>query len=109
MIQANQIDSYCTKLCKTIRTSFFIKSINTCHLSDLFIDIKDYIRRFNRVWVPDNLQLMVIKDVHNQIAIGHPGYPKTISLISQNYYWAGLKKMVQCYIQNCHSCRRAKV
>ena len=51
---------------------------------------------------------MVIKDVHYQIATKHPGYQKTISLISRNYYWPGLKKMIQRYIQNCHSCRRAK-
>ncbi len=51
---------------------------------------------------------MVIRKVHDQIVTSHPGYQKSISLITQNYYWLGLKKMVQCYIQNCHSCRRAK-
>ena len=108
MIQANLVDLYCTKLRKTIRTSSSIESINTCHLSDLFIDTKDCIRQFNRLWVSNNLQLTVIRDVYDQIATGHPGYQKTISLISRNYYWPGLKKMVRRYIQNCHSCRRAK-
>ncbi len=52
---------------------------------------------------------MIIREVvHNQIATGHPGYQKTMSFITRNYYWPGLKKMVQRYIQNCHSCRRAK-
>ena len=44
MVQANLIDPYYTKLRKTIRTSSFIKSINTCHLLDVFIDTKDCIR-----------------------------------------------------------------
>ena len=94
MIQANLVDPYYTKLRKTIRTSSSIEGINTRHLSDLFIDTKDCIRQFNRLWVPDNLQLTVIRDVHDQIATGHPDYQKTISLIFRNYYWPGLKKMV---------------
>ena len=96
------------KLRETIRISFSIEGINTRHLSDLFIDTKDCIHRFNYFWVPNNLELTVIRDVHDQIASGHPGYQKTISFIARNYYWPGLKKMVQRYIQNCHSCRRAK-
>ena len=49
----------------------------------------------------------MIRDVHSQIALEHPGNQKTINLITQNYYWPGLKKMVQRYIQNCHYCRHA--
>ena len=108
MIQANLVDLYCTKLCKSIRISSSIEDINTCHFSDLFVDTKNCIYWFDRLWVPDNLQLTVIRDVHNQIATGHPGYQKTISLIARNYYWPGLKKMVWRYILNCHTCRRAK-
>ena len=94
MIQANLVDLYCTKLRKSIRTSSSIEGINTCHFSDLFVDIKNCIRQFDRFWVPDNLQLTVIRDMHDQIATGHLGYQKTISLIARNYYWPGLKKMV---------------
>ena len=96
------------KLHKTIKTSFPIEGINTRHLLGLFIDAKDCICRFNHLWVSDHLQLMVIREVHDQIATGHPGYQKTVSLIARNYYWPELKKMIKHYIQNCHSCRRAK-
>ena len=51
---------------------------------------------------------MIIRNVYNQIATRHPGYQKTINLITQNYYLPELKKMVQYYIQNCHICRCAK-
>ena len=44
VIQANLIDPYCTKLRKSIKTSFFIEDINTCHLSNLFVDTKNCIR-----------------------------------------------------------------
>ena len=43
VIQANLVDLYCTKLRKSIRTSFFIEDINPCHLLDLFVDIKNCI------------------------------------------------------------------
>ena len=94
VIQANLVDLYCTKLRESIRTSSSIEGINTYHFSNLFVDTKNCIRQFDRFWVPDNLQLTVIRDVHNQIATGHPGYQKTISLIARNYYWPRLKKIV---------------
>ena len=108
VIRANLADPYCIKLRKTISPHSSIEGINTRHLSDISIDTKGCIRRFNRLWVPDHLQLMVIKEVHDQIATGHPGYQKTVSLITRNYYLPELKKLVQRYIQNCHSCRHAK-
>ena len=74
MIQTNLVDPYYTKLCKTIRTSSSIEDINTRHLSNLFIDAKNCIYRFNRLWVPSNLQLMMIKNIHDQIATGHLSY-----------------------------------
>lgn len=86
VIQTNLVDFYCTKLYKSIRTSFSIEGINICYLSDLFVDTKNCICRFDRFWIPDNLQLMVLRDVNNQIAIEHSGYYKTINFIALNYY-----------------------
>lgn len=43
VIQANKINFYYIKLCKTIRTSFSIKDINIYHLLNLFINNKDCI------------------------------------------------------------------
>ena len=108
MIQANLIDLYCINLREAIRTTSSIEGIITRHLSDLSIGTNNCICQFNCLWVPDNLQLTVIRDVHDQIATEYPGYQKTVSLITRNYYWLRLKKMVQRFIQNCHSCKRAK-
>ena len=108
MIQANLIDFYYIKLCKIIKISSSIEGINTRHFLDLLIDTKDYIRLFNRHEVPKNLYLTVMRDMHDQITTRPPSNQKTIIFITWNYYWLGLKKMVQCYIQNCHSCRCTK-
>ena len=50
----------------------------------------------------------MIREVHDQIASGHPGRQKTISLLACNYYWPKMKDTVHRYIRNCHTCRRAK-
>ena len=89
VIQANLIGFYCTKLCKSIRTSSSIESINTRYLSNLFVDTKNCFRQFDCPWVSDKLKLMVIRDVHDPIATRHPGYQKTISFIVRNYYCQG--------------------
>ena len=82
VIQVNLANHYCIKLRKIISTYFLIESINTHHLSNLSIDTRDCIHQLNRLWVPDHLPLIVIREVHNQIVIGHPGYQKTVSLIT---------------------------
>lgn len=74
MILVNLINSYYMKLYKVIRISSSIKDINTCHLSDLSLDTNNCISQFNYVLIPDNLQLMVIRDIHDQIATSYSGY-----------------------------------
>lgn len=49
------IDSYYMKLCETIKTCLFIEGINTCYLSDLFIDINNFAGKYDYLWVLDNL------------------------------------------------------
>ena len=86
MIQANHVDFYYIKLHKAIKTSLLIESIIIHHFSDLSIDTNDYICQFNRLWVLNNLQVILIRDVHDQIAIRYLDYQKTISFITYNYY-----------------------
>ena len=63
-----------------------------------------------RLWVPDNKGtiLEVVRQIHDQIAVGHPGIARTIQTISRNYYWPNMGKDVSRYVRSCHVCRRAK-
>ena len=70
------------KLCKAIKTSFSIEHINIFYLSNLSIDINNYICQFNCFWVLDNLQLTIIRDVHDQITTSYPSYQKIVILIA---------------------------
>ena len=100
--------SYCSKLRHSLKDGYPTKETDSRHFSDLSIDSKNCIRRFGRLWVPEKLYLLVIREVHDQIAFGHPGRQKTISLLARNYYWPKMKDTVHRYIQNCHTYRRAK-
>lgn len=81
IIQVNLTNLYYIKLYIIISPYFFKKGMNTCYFLNLSIITKGYIHQFNHFWISDHLQLIVIKEIYNQIIIGHLGYQKTISLI----------------------------
>ena len=62
----------------------------------------------NKLWVANDLRLDVIREVHDQLAVGHAGVRRTILLIQQHYFWPKMKRDVSQYIWNCHVCRQAK-
>ena len=62
----------------------------------------------NKLWVAKDLRLDVIREVHDQPAVGHAGVRRTILLIQQHYFWPRMKRDINQYIRNCHVCRRAK-
>ncbi|EOD52887.1 putative retrotransposon ty3-gypsy subclass protein [Neofusicoccum parvum UCRNP2] len=64
----------------------------------------------NRLVMPqdDRLRLRLIQAAHRPPVTGHPGIQRTWELLKERYYWNGMKKAVKRYVQNCHSCKRAK-
>jgi len=64
----------------------------------------------DRIYVPasESLRLQLIQDHHNPPAIGHPGRAKTLELLSRRYYWPSMRKDVERFVRNCHTCRRTK-
>lgn len=58
------IDFYYMKLYKIIKTSFLIKAINICQLSNLSININNSIYQFIGFYIPDILQLMIIGNMY---------------------------------------------
>ena len=60
-----------------------------------------------RVYVPIDMTLQgSIIEIHH--LWGHPGIHKTTELITRNYWWLGLQKDVQKYIQSCRTCQTIK-
>ena len=45
---------------------------------------------------------------HDHATAGHPGIQRTISLISQRYWWPGLREFVRNYVKGCATCQATK-
>lgn len=64
-----------------------------------------------KVYVPNNptLRKELVQRHHDVPAAGHPGRAKTLELLSRNYWWPGMTKFVNEYVDTCDICQRTKV
>ena len=62
------------------------------------------------LYVPDNeeVQREIIHVHHNHPAAGHPERVATYELISRNYWWPNMKKVIARYLSNSDTCARIK-
>lgn len=70
--------------------------------------LKNCIYWYGQIWVLKSLYLLVIREMHDQIASGHPDWQKTMNILACNYYWPKIKNTIYRYSQNCHICRHIK-
>ena len=63
-----------------------------------------------RLYVPDfePLRLHLLQQHHDVPAAGHPGRSKTLDLLGRTYFWPGMRKDVDRYVRNCHTCQRSR-
>ena len=66
--------------------------------------------RQGQLAVGDTLELRrrLIAVHHDHATADHPGIQHTISLISQRYWWPGLREFVRNYIKGCATCQVTK-
>ncbi|KAF8627674.1 hypothetical protein AX17_006150 [Amanita inopinata Kibby_2008] len=65
----------------------------------------------DRIYVPRNTDLRrCIVELHHDTQIaGHPGWWKTLELISRNYWWPQMARYISYYCQGRDMCLRTKV
>ncbi|PAA92161.1 hypothetical protein BOX15_Mlig008949g9 [Macrostomum lignano] len=61
---------------------------------------------YPRPIIPPSLRDAVIASFHR---LGHFGYRKTAKLITERYFWPGMRKSIKTYCWNCQDCQRSKV
>jgi hypothetical protein len=63
-----------------------------------------------KIYVPfsDTIRTQIIKQHHDTPINGHLGERKTMERVSRCYFWPGMRKSVQQYIQQCQSCQANK-
>lgn len=64
----------------------------------------------NRLVIPDHpeLEIKILRLVHDSPVGGHPGRGKTLEIIQREYYWPDMFETIRRFVSCCHTCRRAK-
>ena len=107
---ANRADELCNQICAYLEAPSErakpITHVNSCRVSN------GLLMKANQIWVPEGenkqLRMRVIKEIHDQSAVGHPGVERTLNMVRQYYYWPAMREEVEQYLRNCHVCKRAK-
>jgi Integrase zinc binding domain len=60
------------------------------------------------LYIPEPLRLDVIHEHHDRPLSGHPGVLCTCELITRNYYFPRIQRLVKQYVDSCHLCQTAK-
>jgi transposase InsO family protein len=60
----------------------------------------------DRVFVPSSLKEIMMIKLHDQL--GHFGWEKTLSTISEHFYWDNMRQEVQNYVKSCIVCNQCK-
>ena len=62
------------------------------------------------IYVPKDVTLRrdIVQMHHDAPAAGHPGRAKTLELVSRNYWWPGMTKFINDYVDTCDVCNRTK-
>jgi len=63
-----------------------------------------------KVYVPKEKKLReeIIRLHHNMPVVGHGGRWKTVELVMRNYWWPGVTRDVEKYVEGCDLCQRMK-
>jgi hypothetical protein len=63
----------------------------------------------NRIYIPSSGELrnLVLKEMHHVPYARHPGYQKTITAVRSQFFWSGMKDVVD-YIAQCMECQKVK-
>lgn len=64
----------------------------------------------SRLLIPDYapLRLYLLQQHHDTPVAGHQGREKTFELLSRDYYWSTMRRDVEKFVRNCHTCARIK-
>jgi len=56
--------------------------------------------------LPSRCRGAALKGLHDNV--GHPGRDRTVSLLSERFYWPGMTKDIETHVQSCDRCIKRK-
>jgi len=107
VLEANRINEDCILLREVVlkdEAQYEDTKLRDCRVQN------GILYRGDLLWVPsdEHLQMKLIREVHDQPSIGHPGILRTVKVIRRYYYWPSMRKTIGRYIRNCYICQRSK-
>lgn len=69
------------------------------------------ILRRGRVYIPldNSIRRDIVYAHHDRMPSGHPGQAKTLEDVSKDYWWPGMTKFINDYVDTCDTCNRNKL
>lgn len=63
-----------------------------------------------RIIIPNDseIRLKLLEMFHDNPIAGHQGVIRTLELVSNEYYWSGMKNTVKNFVDSCEVCQRSK-
>ena len=58
--------------------------------------------------VPHSLQEELMQESHDKITAGHLGAHKMLIRLREHFFWRGMGKACQLYVETCHTCTKQK-
>ncbi|KAI5086033.1 hypothetical protein C0J45_23506, partial [Silurus meridionalis] len=62
----------------------------------------------DRLFVPEQLQSQVLQWCHGSPLFCHPGFPRTLSVLQQRFWWPTVRKDVREFVATCPTCTQHK-
>ena len=70
---------------------------------------KGFLFKANKLCIPESsLRLVLLKESHGGVLMGHFGRDKTFAMLSTNYYWPRMYRDVDRLVRRCSTCLTAK-
>src|ERR1700759_708833 len=81
----------------------------SAHTSE-WIEDQDVLFYRGKIYVPDvdDIRRKIVERHHDTKIGGHPGRFKTLELVSRTFWWPGVSRFVQRYVEACDLCLRTK-
>jgi hypothetical protein len=65
--------------------------------------------RNNLIYVPEGpIRLKIMRECHDNTLAGHFRMARTHELVSRNYWWPKMNKLLREYVKSCDTCARSK-
>ena len=86
VMESNQNNELCSKICSYLANPKELEKPEV-YLKGLRVE-NGLLMKGNRLWVADKdqLQLKVVKEIHNQPAVGHAGTKRMLEMTQRHYY-----------------------